>query len=449
MNGPAASEVFHDTRQAGSAVLVAQHFLPLNVVASQRALRMARTLLDRFERVVVFHGDTSSSAPELLDLEFGRDVLDDPRLVRVAVRAGLSQYGYGRVTSPLQRLVGGAATRLLCGPGFDWVKPLRRALLKEFSPGDRVRVVLATGPPFITFGVTTQFAAARQAPVILDYRDLWTSNPHAPYPALARRAVNRWIERPLARRSSLITTVSEGCRSALQTDGASMPVRVLYNSPDRAYLAHYREVVAEWQRRRVTPAQRLRQKVRIVFAGQVYRNCTFAPLLKAIAAVPPERAAQIEVHYYGDSSFVVRQEFEQFGVPALLTDHGRVSKDDSLRAMLDADLLLSLIHTDRVSSDPAVRGHMSTKIYDYFLSGVPILNIGPVNADVNAFAAAIGHPAFHSMPADDTAAIGRAIDEIAASPRSGGEPLRVVLPDFDRAFSAILDETISAKTATR
>jgi len=428
------------SRTSGCAVLVAQQFLPLNVVASQRALRMARTLLGRFERVYVFCGDTSSMAPEALDRQYGRDVLEDPRLVAVPVRPLLTRYGYGIPNSLLQKLVGGVATRLLCGPGVDWIPPLRHALAR-IPDTEPVRLVLATGPPFIPFVTAIRWAAARRAPAILDYRDLWTRNPHGRYPSIARTLVSRWLEQPANRDATLMTTVSDGCRAALVSNG-DVPVRVLYNSPDQTYLDHYRRVVSDWRARRVTPSERARGRVRVVFAGQVYRACTFVPVLKALAAMPPPVADQIEVHYYGDASLVALREFEQYGCSRLLTDHGKVSKDDSLRAMLDADLLLSLIHTDRVSSDPAVTGHMSTKIYDYFLSGIPILNIGPVNAEVNVLAAKIRHPSFHSAPADETSVIARLLEDAAARRLPRGEPLSVALPLFEEGFSKVLDEVM-------
>jgi hypothetical protein len=424
-------------------VLVAQQFLPLNVVASQRALRMARTLLDRFERVYVFYRDTSTMAPEFLDRNYGRDVLEDPRLVAVAVQPMLKRYGYGVVNSSLQKLVGGVLTRMLCGPGADWTRPLRQAFAR-IPDAEPVRVVLATGPPFITFIASSRFAAARGAPAILDYRDLWTRNPHAPYPAVARALVFRWLERPANRNAALITTVSDGCQASLASNGTAVPVRVLYNSPDQTYLDHYRNVVTQWQHRRVSLSDRVRRRARVVFAGQVYGNCTFVPFLKAIADMPRTLADQIEFHYYGDASLVARGEFEQHGCSRMLTDHGKVSKDDSLHAMLDADLLLSLIHTDRVSSDPAVTGHMSTKIYDYFLSGNPILNIGPVNADVNRLAAGIGHPGFHSVPAEDTREIARVLEDAVNGRLAHSEPLSVQLPLFEAAFSRVLDEALAA-----
>ena len=211
---------------SGSAVVVAQHFLPLNVVAAQRALRMVRTLLGRFERVYAMYGDTSIADPALLDHDYGSDVLSDSRLVRIAVRPILTRYGYVSATSRIQRLFGGVATRLLCGPGLDWMRPLHRAL-SDIPQADEIRLVLATGPPFITFRAAIRFAAARRAPAILDYRDLWTSNPHGRYPAVARSLVNQWIERPLNRAAAIVTTVSQGCRTWLVDNGGSARVWAL------------------------------------------------------------------------------------------------------------------------------------------------------------------------------------------------------------------------------
>src|SRR5262249_20221817 len=198
---------------------------------------------------------------------------------------------------------------------------LRRALAGIPQEED-VQVVLATGPPFITFGVAAGFAARRRAAAILDYRDLWTKNPHGRYPAVARQLVNRWIERPLNRSVTAITTVSEGCRTWLVGNESAARVHVLYNSPDSTYLHHYRTVVDDWRQRRVGLAERLRRRFRIVFTGHVHPTCTFVPLLKALTTLPASDREGLEVHYYGDSSVVARSEFQHFGMSDVLTDHG-------------------------------------------------------------------------------------------------------------------------------
>lgn len=433
----------------GSAVLVAQHFLPLNVVSAQRALRMARALLKRYERLYVVSGDTSSMDESFLDREYGRDVLADPRLVCLPVHAILKRYGYGTTGSPVQRLIGGVATRLFCGPGVDWIPGLRRALA-SVPAGERIRVAVATGPPFVTFGTVVRWARARQVPVMLDYRDLWTGNPHARYPRVARAAVRLLLEEPLNRRASVVTTVSDGCREMLEMRGRTKPVRVLYNSPDREYLAHYRRLVDECGPDVATSGEADGGSLRLVYTGQLYPGCTFAPLLQAMAGLPAHRQGLISIHYYGGSSSLARHECHRFGLSGRLVDHGKVSKDDALRAVIGADLLLSLIHTDRVSASPAVTGLMTTKLYDYLLSGNPILNIGPVNAEAVGFAARMRYRAFHTFTADDLDGLRNflnlAVTDAAAMKTA---LVSVPLPDFEADLNAILDDALADRAGKR
>lgn len=428
-----------------AAVLVAEHVLPLNVVSAQRALRMTRALLTRYARVYLVCRDPCDFDEAFLDREYGREVLADPRLVRLDARPLLSGYGYGVKASTLHRLAGGLATRALCGPGVDWIPALRRALARV-PQTDVVRVVIATGPPFATFGTVVAWAGRRGAASILDYRDLWTSNPHARYPRIARRLVGALIESRVNRRANLLTTVSDGCRLMLEASGPTAPVRLVYNTPDRAYVEEYRRLLDAGRGAEGRPPAPLR----IVYTGLLYPGCTCAPLVEALSRLSPERQRQIEVHYYGGSSALARREFERAGLADRLVDHGKVPKQDALRAVIGADLLLSLIHTDRNAASPAITGLMTTKVYDYLLSGNPILNVGPVNAEAAYFAARMGYAAFHSFTAGDVEGLSGFLDRAvshAASMKT--TPLSVPLPDFEAALTAAIDEATASLARAR
>lgn len=414
---------------------MAQFFPPQNAVASQRALRLARALLDRYRRLTVVCQDPDALDPAFLDHAFGRDVLDDPRLTRLVSRPVLERYGYGaRGGSFFQSAIGAVATRLFCGFGVDWI-PAVVGSLNLVPATDRVRVVVATGPPFLPFGAVARWAASRHAPVILDYRDLWTANPHAEWLAPARILTGRLFERPANARATALSTVSEGCRVMLEAASPGVPVHVLYNAPDRQYLTYFARVAAGVEAPAATAAP-----VRVVFAGQVYRGCTFAPLLRAWATLPAATADRLELHYYGASSALARREFAEFGLDRCLRDHGTVTKEESLRAILGADVLLSLIHADRIARNPAVAGHMSTKVYDYFLSGRPILNIGPENGETSAFAARVGYAPYYPFVADDTAGLSRFLtDAVGGAGLRAVPALSVALPEFEVGLHAILD----------
>lgn len=427
--------------QPTAAVLVAFHFPPLNVVAAQRGLRLARALLDRYDRVYVIRQDWRRLDPAVLDHEFAKDVLDHPRLVCIDSEPLLARRGYSAATSIVHRLVGGIFTRLLCGPGVDWIPALSKALA-SLPPSIIVKVLVASGPPFVSFGACVRWAARRHVPVILDYRDLWSRNPISAYPRIARILVNRLLERPINRAATVLSTVSHGCKEMILRDSTDLVVRVLLNSPDAAYRRFFGEIAGAKLRSAKSSNQDDFSRFRIVFTGQVYPHCTFAPVIRALLQVPKAILDRVEVHYFGGCSAMIHREFDRFGIEDFLVDHGMVSKAESVEAILDADLLLSLVHTESVSSDPSVSGLMTTKIYDYFLSGNPILNIGPTDAEVNRFAQDIGYTAFHSFVAGDTVGLSRFLQgAIDGGILKSLEPCSLEMPDFSSVFRGILLDT--------
>jgi hypothetical protein len=419
------------------AVLVAYAFPPLNVIGAHRALRMARVLLERYRRVYVVGLEPQGLDPAQLDFHYGRDVLDNPRLIFLGAKPMLSSVEFSTRKSLPQRLLAALFCRLLCGTGVDWIYPLKR-MMNQIPKDERISLVLATGHPFITFPAVVRWAADRLVPVVLDYRDLWTRNPRAPHPRIAKYWIRTLVERRANGAAAMLTTVSNGCKEILQLDASDTPVRVLLNSPDPFYVSYYENIARSFYLRRQVEYGR---PLRIVLTGQVYPACTFIPLLQVLVELPRERLRRIEVHYYGGCSALARKEFQQFGLTDGLVDHGIVPKESAIEAILDADLLLSLIHTDAVAGDPAVTGLMTTKVYDYFLSGKPILNIGPVDADINAFAEAIGYTSFHSFSANDSVAL-RAFMERFLSDEGLNEitPLSVSIPSFADSLISILNE---------
>jgi hypothetical protein len=176
--------------------------------------------------------------------------------------------------------------------------------------------------------------------------------------------------------------------------------------------------------------------MRVVFAGQVYGNCTFAPFLKAIAGLPGTLANQMEFTLLRRRVACRAERIEQMAALGCSPTTARCRKTTRCAGDADADLPLSLIHTDRVRQ---IRRHRpwSTKIYDYFLSGNPILNIGPVNADVNRLAAEIG-AGFHACQ-PTIRRIAHVLEDAVNRRPTHRDPLSVQLPLFEAVFR-VLDE---------
>lgn len=420
-----------------AAVLVAFNFPPLNVVASQRAARMARELLNRYDHVYVLRLSPEGLSPSFVDPDYSRDLLEHPNLHCIDVRPLFDRRGFSADQSLIHRVAGSLLIRVLCSPGADWIPSLNRALA-AVPESLQVKVVIATGPPFVSFISALRWADGRSAPTILDYRDLWSRNPVAKYPKLARALINRWLERPINRAATIMTTVSEGCRDVLLRDDPGVPIRLLMNVPDLAYCQYFESIAQTCD-----PASAILGDgvLNITFTGQVYEHCTFAPLLRAISQLADAMRRRVMVHYYGSCSEMVVNEFKEHGLRDCLNDHGMVPKEAAIRALYGSHILLSLVHASETAVDPSITGLVTTKIFDYLLVNKPIFNIGPPEAELNRFARQIGCQMFHSFISSDiesmtvflkSALNGQMVDT------SNSQKLQI--PDFGADFNRILDE---------
>ncbi len=417
----------------GAAILVAQFFPPLNMIGSQRAVRIARVLLGAFDRVYVLTFPTGDLPPELTDRDFGRDVTSNARLQVLEVRPWLP--GYGNVATPrlVHRIIGASLMRIFCSTGADWISPLADHLRQLATRERDIRLVIASGSPYVPFLPVVRFAENIRIPCILDYRDLWSQNPRAPYPLLARLAVRHTVERYVNSHCAVITTVSDGCKKSILALQPQLTVKSLLNTPDVEYRS--------WFNRQ--PARTFEPDcLNIVLTGSVYRECTCRLLVGALRDLRAEVRAKIKVHYFGPSSELMRREFSEAQLTENLCDYGMVQKHEAASAVKGADLLLSLVFdSSRGKQDSAVLGIMTTKVFDYFLSGKPVFNVSPPNADVCEFARQIGYDEFRSFDSTDVRELSSDLAAAAADlaafrqRRCSSE-----LPDFSQVLLQILHD---------
>ncbi len=417
----------------GDAVLVAQYFPPFNWIASQRALRMARALLARYDQVHVVTVPIGNLRPEAIDSELGRAELSDPRLNVIRTPPLFIGYGTAVKSRVMHRFFGALLTRLLCSQGGDWVRPVGREL-RRIAASRPVKVVISTGGPFAPFFAVIRFARAHGIPCILDYRDLWTQNPRGQYPAAFRFIIGKTLERFVNKNATAITTVSNGCRESLRVSLPQSNVKVLLNTPDGSYV--------EWFRARTIAARSSfdSSKFNIVLTGTVYSECTCRLLISAILQLPAELRPQVKLHYYGPSGELVAGEFNAAKLSENCTNYGLVAKDDAVAAVVTADALLSLVFdSSRGELTSAVLGVMTTKVFDYFLSGKPIINVSPPEADVCQLARQIGYREFHSFGPSEESELARFITGALQDMHAFRRRMSTVqLPDFAGTFEKIL-----------
>ena len=101
--------------------------------------------------------------------------------------------------------------KILTDSFVEWYTLAEKACA-AFEPGT-IDVVLASGSPWGTFSVAGRIARRLKCPLCLDYRDLWTTNPHSLTSATQRTKEEEWS---LLRDSAAVTTVSRMCAAAIR-----------------------------------------------------------------------------------------------------------------------------------------------------------------------------------------------------------------------------------------
>jgi hypothetical protein len=404
-------------------VLVAYYFPPYNIIAAQRAAKIATNLADKGFIVTVLTLDEQFIHANKIDREFCKEVYKHPGID--IQKVPLYGIGYENPESAgiFRRLFSGFLSRILCSNGIFWYPTLKKKINKLLDEMP-VHKIIATGSPFLSFYLLCKANRRSGVNYILDYRDLWTGNPRAPYFNWARKLVGATLEKESLKNAQGVLTVSDGCAAALNASIGMGKKRaiVVRNLPDEAYKEYFYREYAD--------TSHTQPKVLFVLSGTVYSTCTFSSILAAMDQIDKTVLNRIEFHYCGTSAKMVQEEFNAAGLSHLLVNHGYVKKAEAFEALKKAAVLVSLIDDGQLKYDASVSGLMTTKVFDYFLTGKSILNIAPPGCNTEAFANEIGYDAFHSFEGKDITGIRSFIEKAAAS---GGRQMthqRATLPDF-------------------
>jgi glycosyltransferase involved in cell wall biosynthesis len=259
-------------------------------------------------------------------------------------------------------LAGGACRKVArylgVSNGFGW-KSEAADVCSTLSSED-VNVILASGPPFETFELAKRFSKLLGCPYVLDYRDPWMA--HSNCLAARRRALLQ-IEAELLQRSSAVTVVSKSLLK--ERSRISRKLHVITNGFDPEELAH------------VKPCNF--GHFAIVYTGNFYPpGRVVTPLMKALRYLKEKETLtrrEWKFHYYGDHGNHVYEEGHRFNVADHVELHGRVPRTEALSAVRGASVVVVI-----AGSVDEVTG----KIFEPIGMSVPILIIGPSEADVDA-----------------------------------------------------------------
>lgn len=355
----------------GTVLFLSYYFPPLNSVACLRTWAIAKYLASSGWRMKVVTPRAG----------FWAEIDEEPLLERGAELVGRMGTDYywpclsqdtkaSRQRTVCTRLWRAVGRRLQMKFGLEptigWYYAAKRAL-SSVEPRS-VDLVLASGWPFSSFSLATCLARRLRCGFILDYRDLWTANPFAPFLNTRR---NRRMESRVLEQCEAVVTTSAQSAEVMKRMVSPVKVHVVTNGyhPDRLG--------------KIVP-KAFGEKA-IVYAGMLYPPFrTLDPLLRAMAEIPFSGSPSLlpfRLHYFGPDGRLLLQHASGIGVTPWVVDHGRVSQQEAMEAIAGAHVVV-VVNTVGEEADEAERGVVPGKVFEALGLGKRVLVVAPRGSDV-------------------------------------------------------------------
>lgn len=362
-----------------SLLAVCYHFPPVGSAGTGRSVRLLPGLRQHgIDTTVVTIDPLDWESPRFtIDLSCAAPV-DELPTIRIGDRGW--RYAAQRRWPTLHKYLWFAAYPALLDYGSAWSARLRRTRHRVVAAA-RPDVVYVSAPPFSSIAAASALAAAAGAPLIVDFRDPWTTASLAAHPSRLHFLWERRKERRLLRRADRVILNTDEARELLaKTDDRFAHAAVIPNgAPDGASFG--------------TGGRQQTDQFRLLFAGTLYEDRvvpsrpgqyrpdaidegarSLRPLIEALPILAETDAgahARLKVVVAGTVPASQIRAVEDRGIGERFEFVGSVHHSEALRLMEGADALYlnQVAFEDRSKPMPHVPG----KTFEYLASGHPIL----------------------------------------------------------------------------
>ena len=316
----------------------------------------------------------------------------------------------------------------------DAVERGRRALRDT-----RHDVVLATYGPASNLLVGRALASAFHLPLVVDFRDLWSTLPMPVFPSRLHRAAAHRLEHAIVRHASRVLAVAPAMAADLASEHGLPQERAvsITNGFDPADAARVHDI-------------RERGPFRLMYTGTVHVHYDLEPLwlaLRALADRGAIRPATFRLEFVGN---LAAGDVRRHGLEELVEISGFVPHDRVFDALARADALL-VVETPGYYA----RYGYAAKVFDYVLTGKPVIGLVEHGGNTQRLLAAadVGH----CVEPHDRAGLERVLADVmqlaGAAPRKV-DPECAPLVEFNRhhlvaKLATVLDEVVDTEPKGR
>jgi len=273
--------------------------------------------------------------------------------------SGASTQGHDQPgDSKKARALRAARGLLLPDEQAPWIGFALRAALRdpEIRSAD---AVLATAPPYSTHVAGALLARKLGVPLVVDYRDPYSLNAIYPPGALDRPLRER-MERKVLAGARRVTAVSDGY-ARRQAEFGDCSVTAIRNGWEPS------DGQAE---RELHPPGR-KDPLVLAHTGTIYPVAHDLDSLVAGIVAVTRRGVALRIASCGTGGRFLREALEPHDLAGIIDDRGRVSRAEAaaMRAESSAQVLF-------LPSRPEDDGTIPSKVFDYIISGRPVLAVG-------------------------------------------------------------------------
>ena len=384
---------------SGRSLVILSYHGPEEAAAGIRAGRMARGCSIHGHRVVLVHGSDADGVYQWRDQitvrtfrrpsasRFRGEPL--PALTKDH-KPSVIRSALGKNIKALANAVLQPDRGILAQERFVQTVCAAAARLKSTDP---TPVVIASGPPWSTVLAGIEGARRLQVPLVVDFQDLWSNNPVARWPILARSRAQRWERHAIERAGGLVFVnemVAAGYRARWPTVG-SRPATVVpigFDGPPPSHME-------------IVPGK----SFAIGYFGSLYRDRDFGALLDALESLRGQ-GFDARLKWYGEvlGDHPIRAQLGRYVDSGAIELIGRVPHDKVRPLMQECEWLL-------VVPSPAYPEELTTKLYDYLDAGRPILALAAPGTLLERFLR-LSRCGYSRAPADQVGLVGLLQDSL-------------------------------------
>lgn len=251
-----------------------------------------------------------------------------------------------------------------------WIKPSVK-LLTRYLRNNKVDAIVTTGPPHSAHMIGLGLKKKLNIPWLADFRDPWTNIDYYKDLKISKRAdkIHHKLEKEVLEAADVVTVISPGMKR--EFDGI-VPKNYLvipngYDSDDV---------------KKTISRNDSNLKFSLTHIGSLTKPRNPESLwvvLKELVSEDPDFASALEIHNIGKLDINVVDSLKSFQLDKYLRQTSYLSHDKVIAEQQEATLLLLL-----VNDAPNAKLILTGKIFEYLVSGTPIICIAPLDGDAAA-----------------------------------------------------------------